>query len=480
MADQKEDPKRFEFSDGKSHKFWVVQLDGRAHTVTYGRIGTAGQTKTKELPDEEKARKSYDKLIAAKVKKGYKEIEQAKPMSPEEIKAEKAYEKQMLPFVNSILDDPELVENYSVLGDWLTEQGDPRGELVGVQVALEAEGLTTAQRKKLVAQESSLLKKHARDWLGSLAPYLIDQKDYDSTYRGLKCYEYKFARGVLDSISTDEFSLGFGHELKNSMHCRTLRTFLISTTGYLESPVTVDGVTYDEDSDAGIETLVGAKFDNLRSFTLGDDDHSCHSEGEVVAEVVRKMPRIEELKFGARGIDTEALFKLKMPNLRSLIVHHLTDYPIEVLAKNKSLTNLETLKIHPHAFEYDEAVSAYLRFEHIKALARSKSLQSLQNLQFRMSDMGNPGIEEIIKSGLLGRLKVLDLEHGCVTDEGVDMLVASSDLAKLERLVLDGNAITDDGVAKLKKSGVKFSAKEQLDPDTLEDEREYLWYGDME
>ena len=65
------DPLRFEFSDGKSNKFWEIRLEGSAHTVNFGRIGTNGQSKTKEFADEDKARASAEKLIAEKTKKGY-------------------------------------------------------------------------------------------------------------------------------------------------------------------------------------------------------------------------------------------------------------------------------------------------------------------------------------------------------------------------------------------------------------------------
>lgn len=61
------------FCDGKSDKFWHIELNGSSHTVRYGRTGTQGQSKTKDFPDEDKARASYEKLIAAKRKKGYNE-----------------------------------------------------------------------------------------------------------------------------------------------------------------------------------------------------------------------------------------------------------------------------------------------------------------------------------------------------------------------------------------------------------------------
>lgn len=59
------------FMDSASNKFWNIELTGNSHTVTYGRAGTSGQTKTKSFADEDKAQKDFDKLVAEKLKKGY-------------------------------------------------------------------------------------------------------------------------------------------------------------------------------------------------------------------------------------------------------------------------------------------------------------------------------------------------------------------------------------------------------------------------
>jgi DNA ligase 1 len=71
-------PKRyFEFVDGTSNKFWEIWMDGTDVTTNWGKIGTAGQTKTKSFPDEAKAKKEYDKLLAEKTGKGY--VEKKRP-----------------------------------------------------------------------------------------------------------------------------------------------------------------------------------------------------------------------------------------------------------------------------------------------------------------------------------------------------------------------------------------------------------------
>lgn len=66
--------RRFEFNDGKTSKFWEIEVTGTQFTVRYGKIGTAGQTQTKDYADAAAAAKSAEKLIAEKTGKGYQEV----------------------------------------------------------------------------------------------------------------------------------------------------------------------------------------------------------------------------------------------------------------------------------------------------------------------------------------------------------------------------------------------------------------------
>ncbi|MCA9671624.1 MAG: WGR domain-containing protein [Myxococcales bacterium] len=67
--------RRFEYRDDKSAKFWSVAVSGATMTVSYGRIGSDGQTKRKDFDDEAKANAEAEKLIGQKVKKGYVETD---------------------------------------------------------------------------------------------------------------------------------------------------------------------------------------------------------------------------------------------------------------------------------------------------------------------------------------------------------------------------------------------------------------------
>jgi hypothetical protein len=96
--------------------------------------------------------------------------------------------------------------------------------------------------------------------------------------------------------------------------------------------------------------------------------------------------------------------------------------------------------------------------------------------------VGDAGAKEIAQSGILKRLKVLDLQLGCISDEGAKALAACPDLKDLELLDLSHNALGEEGIQALKGTGVKLVAREQheetrYDPD---DDNEFLWQGDVE
>ena len=66
--------RRFEFSDSTSNKFWEVDVKGKTLNVTFGKIGTKGQSKPKDFATPEKAKAEMEKLIKEKIGKGYMEV----------------------------------------------------------------------------------------------------------------------------------------------------------------------------------------------------------------------------------------------------------------------------------------------------------------------------------------------------------------------------------------------------------------------
>ena len=66
--------RRFEFSDSTSNKFWEVEVKGKTLNVTFGKIGTKGQSKPKDFATPEIAKAEMEKLIKEKTGKGYVEV----------------------------------------------------------------------------------------------------------------------------------------------------------------------------------------------------------------------------------------------------------------------------------------------------------------------------------------------------------------------------------------------------------------------
>src|SRR6185503_3796842 len=98
--------------------FWEISLEGSSYTTRYGKIGTDGQTTSKNWGSPANAKREYEKIIAEKVKKGYQQIggdddEEAGGGGATNPELEK-----------KIFADPDKIDSYQVYGDWLQGQGD--------------------------------------------------------------------------------------------------------------------------------------------------------------------------------------------------------------------------------------------------------------------------------------------------------------------------------------------------------------------
>jgi uncharacterized protein (TIGR02996 family) len=459
--------RRFEYRDEKSSKFWSIDLQGSRFTIHFGKIGTAGQTQLKEFPDDTKAQKEYDKLIAEKTGKGYVETtpKDALPVGPAGPLRE-ALEQ-------AIVANPDDLANHRAYADYLMEQGDPRGEFIQVQLALEDPG-HKGNRKALQKREKELLDAHVRTWLGGLAPCFLSSPEDEpeeelaesfANYEpGPPNYQFQFARGWLDTLRLDDLTSILAERLLDCPLARIVRRLTIIHNGY---------------DDPGLADLARAPiFGNVRYFQFGPDDDQCHTNGEEVIPLIAQMPRLEELHLYAHNVPTKALFTLPFPHLRRLTLNHIYEYPFEILAKNSTLTNLEYLFCWPHALEPDDE-AAYITPANAQALIRAPNLTGLRHLALYLSDLGDEGCAALVESGLLGRLEVLDLWNGRITDAGARLLAASPDLKRLQRLRLSGNALTPAGIAALRATGLeKLEAENQHSEENRAED--YLWEGDPE
>jgi len=414
-------------------------------------------------------------------------------------------------FEASILDKPDESAGYAAYADWLQEQGDPRGEFIAVQLALEDGSRPASERKALQERERELLAAHEREWLGPLAPFFLDRETYDPTGFGYgtgpeyidrrtkPITEHQWQKGFLHQLVTNCLTVTLAHALADSRASRFLqRLHIVSPASNceLEDYTTSRRVPVWEEEyryfNEWLELLGVPMLRNLRVFQMGDangepaEDGMTHNHTYVpgIERLIAEMSRIEELHLLCKSYASGALFALpNLTNLRVLRMHALGEphaepdryeIPLDILAQNPTLGKLTHLMLHPH---YGH--QSFIPLSRVAPVFHSPHLKSLVHLQLRLSDMGNDGVREIISSGILKRLKWLDLRHGCITDAGARLLARCRDARKLDRLDLSRNAVTPAGLAVLRKAKINAIANNPLTDEELADQQ-YLREGDFE
>jgi uncharacterized protein (TIGR02996 family) len=405
----------------------------------------------------------------------------------------------------ALAENPDDLAAHSAYADYLTEQGDPRGEFISVQLALEDPKRPPAERKELQQRESELLQQHARQWLGDVGRFL--HGDWSGPD---KPYHYHFTRGWLDLVRVlvadedDPADLPILAALARAPETRLLRRLEVvydmryhpfDFGEFVSGPARAMTEEEQQDDYPGasiLGLLVGSPYlANLRVFKLGFSDtdetpgHSTMVQPFVdcttqqVLALLKKCPRLEELYLNTHLADIDRLFAHpSLGNLRVLQYYYGTDYygrragvayPLGALAGNASLKRLTTLRLHPGR-------DATVELPELDALLRSPGLPSLAHLQVHMTTFGDEGCRRIVDSGILRRLKTLDVGYGSMTDDGARILAECPDLKNLEVLDVSRNALTGEGIDALQAVGIQVLADRQHGPG----DHDYLYEVDHE
>jgi uncharacterized protein (TIGR02996 family) len=259
--------------------------------------------------------------------------------------------------------NPDDLAAHAAYADLLTDQGEEaRGEFIQIQLRLEDKTLPRKERDKLKRREKKLLAKHEREWLGPLAPILLDQSALDEGRAAYPPYHnrHQWQRGVLACLRFGWFSLDVARALRDSADrlalSRELRIMRVplQEAGTYDPGSEVPKNRQEYDTVAFYPLTAWPLWQQIRIFQLGVDEDENYDEycgfnsrvdGEDLTWILTRMPDAEELYLFARGLYGN--FSRPMPHLRLLQFYH-SYYQLRELAENESLGNLTHLLIHPH------------------------------------------------------------------------------------------------------------------------------------
>jgi uncharacterized protein (TIGR02996 family) len=393
----------------------------------------------------------------------------------------------------TLVEHPDDLATHAAYADHLAEEGDPRGELIQVQLALEEPRRPAAERKRLQEREQELLRAHQAVWLGKLARHVDPRMQF---------WSYRFARGWLDELSFSFLPLDLARDVAAEPATRLLRRLAIGDpiTSYNASRYGIEiedetEAEEEEDRDAPKDALVelarSPYLGNVRAFHLGDTDgftenasgaYPLNSRYDLYTahwdtwDFIAKLPRLQELYLFTATSSLWQLFASKLPHLRILQVYLSDEYPLKELAANASLGELTHLSLHPIPLARDDSTDSLLPLRQVREVLYSPHLSSLTHLRLHQSDIGDAGCDEIVRSRIFLRLKFLDLARGCITDAGARLLAGCVDLPNLDVLDVSCNALTRVGITALEKTGITVRASDQHE---LAD-NEHLYEGEME
>ncbi len=429
---------RYEFVEGTSKKFWEIAVAGKAVTTKWGRLGTPGSEKTKAFASPAAAQKEHDKLVAEKTKKGYAAVG-GKPAKAKAAKAAAPVveEPRNAALEKAIRDDPDDDGAYGVYGDWLAQQGHPRGELATAQLARN-----TAVAKKLLA-------KHAALW-GELAG--LEDVVTNVIWKGGFIERARVA-------NTFERSTMHGGE-KSTIDVADVVGKLLAGPGRFLRELVVGIVDYEGNGYRDVVKAIAAhkSVPTLRSLYFGDF-HSEETElnwsaiGEIT-ELGKACPNLQRLKLRSGGMK---LGKLDFPNLVGLTIFSGGLDP----ASSKAIADAKWPKLEKLDLMFGrKSHGALATAKPLQALFDARSVPRLTALGIKNFEFHAELVPMLLRSKLLRQLETLDLSLGTMGDaEAALLLAGKAQLAHLKSLDVSENFFTAAGLKTLKQIGIPIETK---------------------
>jgi uncharacterized protein (TIGR02996 family) len=432
------------FQHGKE-QLWSIERLGVELTVRWGRRGGKEQVRSRKLDNEHRAEQDLRRQIKKKVGDGYKETTPKGKMPPLGPMGDA--------LVGALAEQPSDLSAHMAFADWLSEQPEAKlqtwGEFVRVQLQLEDTNLRPKVRKGLAQRETELRDAYQRDWLGeALACHLLQLRpgylpEYMRDFIGV--YQWSYARGWLDTLTLGYLNAKLVSTLAASPSLRLLRKLQIH-----DHPIPGPDLT----------ELVGSP--NLANVRVL---HVVHHGLRGFSTFVGSFLKLEELR--AESYAENFRWVPRLPNLASLRVLEMRGegpYPLKALADNPATANLRRLALNAFDDEGDPDDDAGpLDLHELAPLFQPGTFPGLRDLHISFCPEGTELCRQVVRSGLLKRLDVLNLSANDLHQDGAEVLAACPDLPRLKSLVLNFNGLDAGSLRLLRETGVTLTARHQGD-----------------
>lgn len=337
----------------------------------------------------------------------------------------------------SLLANPDDATRFQVYADFLSEKGDPLGELISVQMKLEQ-----ATDPALAERSLKLIADHGKEWLGELAG--IDAADLALTWR----------RGFLDSARVgppvDDYGtseLDFPATIKQLLalpSAALLRELVIGAFEYDDYPT-----SWQDCIDAIAESDVPRTLQVLEFNRGGYWDISSTELGDLSA-AYPKLQNLRELKIEMGSID---LGDLALPKLRKLeiVTGGLQAGNITQIVDSPR-PELEHLSLYIGETGNDYGCDVEL--DDLQPIFDAQNLPRVRHLGLANSSLADDIAKRLVGSKILPQLESLDLSHGTFGAQGARVLLENAaKFAHLKQIDLTRSYVHPELAAQLSKLG---------------------------
>jgi uncharacterized protein (TIGR02996 family) len=421
-----------------------IERGARSFVVTWGKKGTRAKEKKHAFKSAALAAKAYDRLVARKLAEGYRDVG-ALPAPPGTLGARNP---ELEAAIRVDRADPG---PYEVYADWLQAHGNPLGELIVVQRALDA-GKDARAAKRAVELTDGLglpgVELATCGWKWGLWSWLRLENSSD-------WMDEKF-----DAV-------GFTRQMFAFPMCAGLEELRIGILRWDFNYTDVPAAIAEAGTHAWSKDLV-----RLRLGDVEGVDMAHHVIGDVGKAISKAFPRLRSLflhsgeqswRDGAG--ETFGVAKLALPELVELTVEtcSLSKQRLKHLLAAE-LPNLERLELWFGSEDYGANCTA----KDLQPLLGGAVFPKLRHLGLRNAEFANAIAAALPGAAIAKRLESIDLSMGTMTDDGALALAAkAAAFPTLKTLSIDDNFLGPEAVRAVRTAfaGKDVVSTEQKDAD---------------